>query len=640
RLNRTTTVAAAYFDRPFHPIAAYSYVGPDRLKTKMLGNGAALTRTFDGKRRLQTHEWTGSHVLLRFAYAYDRMDNCLLERFEHEPGACDYFAYNNRYEIVDVRYERGGSPAGREVFCYDDVFNRRQAYSEDPAAVGFPRIDTYFANQANEYVQLLRNGRRYDLTHDEAGNATRLPLRDPLATGRGPDRLASAQWDASNCLFTLQADAVGQRGFRYDAFRRRIASFVLRDGKPAEGRRYLYDRWWVVEERLFDRNAAHTDAPGHLERVYVHGQLPDEHLLTAIDADQDGRLVLDSTCTADSPVDQEYYLLCNRLGSIMALLHADDADRVIERYSYSVYGEPRMPVESPPDGRRARSAPSPAGNPCFFAGQRLDGDTGLYYCRNRYYDARAGRFLSRDYYRPHGAPNLYQYVGSNPVNFTDPFGLFRWNGFFMFTEWDFVFDNDIAWIDFTIDFECDPTTGTISAVLPRVDPYAAETFGGKVVDSDIVWAPATACCINVIYGVTVVYDKSYAAAGAALGGGIGLVLGSALGPGGTVAGGATGATIGTALGTLLGWIASDEEKGGIVSRPFSICCCPNGSKSAWQTVGDARNGVYRTSDDDWYVSGYVLAADCSKQSIGAARIFWRSWQHPNEPKFPPYLFRY
>jgi len=35
-------------------------------------------------------------------------------------------------------------------------------------------------------------------------------------------------------------------------------------------------------------------------------------------------------------------------------------------------------------------------NPLRFTGQQLDGETGFYYLRNRYYDPATGRFIGRD----------------------------------------------------------------------------------------------------------------------------------------------------------------------------------------------------------------------------------------------------
>jgi len=53
----------------------------------------------------------------------------------------------------------------------------------------------------------------------------------------------------------------------------------------------------------------------------------------------------------------------------------------------------------------------------------FDYDTGLYYYRNRYYDPELGRFITPDPLGPTANPNLYTYVGNNPVNYVDSLGL-------------------------------------------------------------------------------------------------------------------------------------------------------------------------------------------------------------------------
>jgi len=49
--------------------------------------------------------------------------------------------------------------------------------------------------------------------------------------------------------------------------------------------------------------------------------------------------------------------------------------------------------------------------------------SGLYLATNRAYDPTVGRWLSRDPIAEQGGLNLYQYVGSNPLNYSDPSGL-------------------------------------------------------------------------------------------------------------------------------------------------------------------------------------------------------------------------
>lgn len=65
----------------------------------------------------------------------------------------------------------------------------------------------------------------------------------------------------------------------------------------------------------------------------------------------------------------------------------------------------------------------PANGIKAFTGREWDPETGLYYYRARYYDAKVGRFISEDPIGFDGGVNLYAYVYDNPVIFTDPTGL-------------------------------------------------------------------------------------------------------------------------------------------------------------------------------------------------------------------------
>lgn len=58
-----------------------------------------------------------------------------------------------------------------------------------------------------------------------------------------------------------------------------------------------------------------------------------------------------------------------------------------------------------------------------FTGREWDTETGLYYYRARYYDPKAGRFISEDPIGFEGGLNLYAYVSNRPTRYTDPLGL-------------------------------------------------------------------------------------------------------------------------------------------------------------------------------------------------------------------------
>jgi RHS repeat-associated protein len=100
------------------------------------------------------------------------------------------------------------------------------------------------------------------------------------------------------------------------------------------------------------------------------------------------------------------------LGSTDAL--TDDTQTVTDRWSYRAFGA-AMQTEGTDD------------TAYLFVGRQgyqFDNETGLYLLGNRYYDPNTGTFLSPDPIGfAGGDPNLYRYVGNNPVNAVDPTGL-------------------------------------------------------------------------------------------------------------------------------------------------------------------------------------------------------------------------
>ena len=468
-LNRTQGINAAYFDVPDHPIADYAYLGPWRVQSKTYGNGAALTNTYDVKRRIASHIWRDESggTLVGFQYDYDRMDNVLFERFEHDtdPFArprTDWFEYNDRYEIVGAEYRSAAATApavSSTAFHYDDTYNRRVASYGDPFGNAPNAVESYEINDANEYTQIRRHskispfrsraGRRgtspptipANPAHDRAGNMTRFPVGRTTGSSAEPFLHAAARWDAFNCLFDIQVEDRLQQHYRYDAFRRRIAKLELtRDGITSGSRRYVYDDWSVVEERLFNMSATLSSSPATLERIYVHGSFIDEPLLAALDSDLDDILDHESNI---KPInnDAEYYYLDNHLGSVMGLVSANDSERILEYYRYQVYGKPTaLPVvddntddvEDTPlslsDNNIVKDRQfSRFGNPYLFGARRLDTETGLYYYRARYLNTVMGSFVQRDplelwtYIGNLG--NSYSYVLSRPTAMVDPYGL-------------------------------------------------------------------------------------------------------------------------------------------------------------------------------------------------------------------------
>jgi RHS repeat-associated protein len=91
-----------------------------------------------------------------------------------------------------------------------------------------------------------------------------------------------------------------------------------------------------------------------------------------------------------------------------------DGQGAYERHDYFPYGEEMI---------------SSANNRDKFGTYSRDGHSGLDYADQRYYASRFGRFRTSDPYEASGGAsepgswNRYPYVGGDPVNYSDPFGL-------------------------------------------------------------------------------------------------------------------------------------------------------------------------------------------------------------------------
>jgi RHS repeat-associated protein len=92
---------------------------------------------------------------------------------------------------------------------------------------------------------------------------------------------------------------------------------------------------------------------------------------------------------------------------------------VAERYAYDAYGT--MTVYD--DGWVARPGGSAVDNSVTYAGYMLDGETGLYAVRNRYYHPTLGQWISRDPAGYVDGASLVGYCGGAPVGAVDPWGL-------------------------------------------------------------------------------------------------------------------------------------------------------------------------------------------------------------------------
>ncbi|MFM0667994.1 RHS repeat-associated core domain-containing protein, partial [Paraburkholderia sediminicola] len=105
---------------------------------------------------------------------------------------------------------------------------------------------------------------------------------------------------------------------------------------------------------------------------------------------------------------QDRYVLRDANNNVIALTDAGQQSQT--QYGYEPYGATIQTGVADPNTQQ-------------YTGRENDG-TGLYYYRNRYYSPATGRFISEDPIGyASGQTNAYAYVGGNPVQLNDPFGL-------------------------------------------------------------------------------------------------------------------------------------------------------------------------------------------------------------------------
>lgn len=142
-----------------------------------------------------------------------------------------------------------------------------------------------------------------------------------------------------------------------------------------------------------------------------------DHWITVLDA---RRLVLRCdypTCVGGAPPQSEpavYFVQADHLAAPRLL--TDQNQTVAWFWDSDPFGVGRP--EEDPDGDQ-----QPLTLNLRFTGQYYDGESGLHYNYFRDYDPSLGRYLESDPIGLAGGLNPYAYVGNNPLNYIDPFGL-------------------------------------------------------------------------------------------------------------------------------------------------------------------------------------------------------------------------
>ena len=306
-----------------------------------------------------THRDAMDAVMADYDYQYDLVDSLIQET--HHGNTSNY-----QYDLADQLIDADLGSLPDESYSYDANGNRNSA--------------GYIVGSGN---RILSDG-TFDYAYDAEGN---LITKTEIATGI----VSTFVYDHRNRLTHVEKRSNGgillsELTFVYDVFDRLIGRIVDADG---EGMGASDAKWTVYDG---DHAWADFDASGTIVARYLFG-------------DQ-----IDQILARYRPGEGTAWYLTDRLGTVRDII--DDTGGLIDHIDFGSFGQVLYESDSA------------AGDRFKFTGREFEPLLGMYHYRARFYDPQLGRFISQDPLSfAAGDSNLYRYVGNDPLNAIDPYGL-------------------------------------------------------------------------------------------------------------------------------------------------------------------------------------------------------------------------
>ena len=364
-----------------------------RVKTITYPDGRTLSYSYDGNGSPLSITYPGGLVVTyrydvrnrptsalwgteSISFGYDAAGNLLTETRSN--GTSSAYTYDANGRMTKISYKKGAATLASLSFARDvsgRISKQSTVLPQNPLLPAQGAQSTY-----NGAGQLATSGGA-NWIYDADGNAK-------TVTGR---MTGSFTHDSLNRLTAMTWGGVNT-SFLFDGLNNRVR--ITKSGKT------IYLHYDTNGRLMFE-----TDGANNLVVCYVY---------------TGGRLLAQY-----KPGDGSYFHHFDQNGSTLVM--TDKAGAVQRTYAYLPFGA--AAVQSGNLENRF--------NYVGAWGVTDDGN-GLFFMRNRMYDAGTRRFLERDPIGWSGGSNIYAYVSGNPINQVDPNG---------FSAYDFTMWNDQYWYD-------------------------------------------------------------------------------------------------------------------------------------------------------------------------------------------------
>jgi len=341
------------------------------------------TKVHDFVNRLTfTSSVAGATTVSSHTYTHNVLNQ--RERAEEADGQYWTYDYNTKGEVGNgTKHDAlDNALAGLNLgYTFDDIGNRLTT------TVDAALDTTYTANKLNQYVAITATATAVPV-HDTDGNLADDATK--LFTYDGENRLSTVSRKSDNALIAT---------YTYDDKSRRVRKLTTAIAtQGATDLVFLWDGWIMVGE------LAHSSGTFSPTRYYAWGL---DLSGSAQGAGGVGGLVM----IEDAASDEVYMPSYDGNGNVVSLVKASDGG-IAASYEYDPFGK-----------LVSSGGAYSVSNPHRFSTKYQDAETGFSYYGFRYYEASAGRWLSRDPIEEEGGINLHGMCGNDLLNKVDLLGL-------------------------------------------------------------------------------------------------------------------------------------------------------------------------------------------------------------------------